>query len=371
MKIETKNIFFYTIASILPAVTLICASGPLIQTLLSVLGYSTTHIYIFSTLLQAANVFTIVLFSRFADKDSIFKRAGAVVLINGISFLFFLPLCLSKNASLIVFILFVGISVVQSIATGLQTVCVYKIPYYTCSAAVYGPVNSIVGIVSSVITLVMGAVVSAASKKFDYEKIMIIAFILSALFMFIAAVSMFKLKNITGKPIEVKEEKPIPLIKIIKEPIFWKLIPANLFRGIAAGTVTVLAAIALDLGYDESVSSAMVSVQSVATLAGCGLFGLLSYKIFPGKFVFAGSLAFLTLPLLLIKNPWLFLGICVIINFGRALVDYGVPSMLIFLVPAEIAGPYNAWRMVLNNGGILIGTAIAAVLPTPVLLVLT
>lgn len=371
MKITTKNNFKHCLASILIAISLTCASGPLVQTLLATLGYSTKYIYIYSTLLQAANVLTIVLFSRFADRETIFKRSGTVVLINGLSFLLFLPLCLSKNSSLTVFLLFVGISFVQSVTTGLHTVCAYKMPYYVFKPEHYGMLSSLVGIISSVITLLMGAAVSVASKKFAYEKIMIVAFITSAAFVIVAAICIFNLKNITNKPIVAKEEKKLSLIKIMKEPIFLRLVPANLFRGIATGTITVLAAVALDLGYDESVSSAMVSVQSVATLAGCGLFGWLSFKIFPNKFIWIGSLTYLTLPLLLIKNQWLFLGLCIVVNFGRAFIDYGVPALLIYLVPAEIAGPYNAWRMVLHNGGTLIGTAIAAVLPTPVLLVVT
>lgn len=371
MKITAQNKIFFSIDGILRTVSLLCASGPLIQTLLSVLGYSTKYIYIYSTLLQAANVITIVLFSRFADKGNLFRRSALVLLVNGASFLLFLPLCLSKNSSLTVFILFVGISFVQQITTGLHTVCAYKIPYYVFKPEEYGRFNSIVGIISSVVSLIMSSLVSLASKKYDYEKIMIVAFIVSAVFVLISAVSTLKLKNITDKPTFTEKENQISLFAIIKEPVFLRLIPAGLFRGIAAGTVTVLAAVALDLGYDESISSAVASVQSAATLIGCALFGWLSYKIFPSKFVWWGSLAFISLPLVFINNPWLFLGVCVILNFGRALVDYGVPSMLIFLVPAEIAGPYNAWRMVLNNGGILIGTAIAAVLPLPVLIVLT
>lgn len=369
MKTGLKNKTFYSFEGIFRSVSLTCASGPLIQTLLSVLGFSTTYIYIFSTIIQAANVISIVLFSRFADKGSIFKRAALVSFVNAVGFLFFLPLCYAKKPSFLVFVLFLLIAVVIAITTGLHTVCAYKIPYYVMRPEEYGRATSLIGIISSVITLLMGAIVSAASKRFEYEYVMIVAFIISAFFVLFSAISVAKLKNITDIPLEVSKENKLSLVKILKEPIFLNLVPANLFRGISAGTITVLATVAIDLGYDESVSAAMVSVQSIATLLGCGIFGWLSYKIFPSKFVWWGSIAFLALPLLLIKNPILFLSICVLVNFGKALVDYGVPAMLIFLVPAEIAGPYNAWRMVLNNGGTLIGTAIAAILPTPALLI--
>jgi Tfp pilus assembly protein PilZ len=48
-----------------------------------------------------------------------------------------------------------------------------------------------------------------------------------------------------------------------------------------------------------------------------------------------------------------------------------VPVVLRFAVPVDIAGPYNAWRMLLHNGGILIATTVAAFIPVEVLLILT
>lgn len=371
MKTESKNNILFLLLSVLKAVSLQCASGPLIQTLLAVLGYSTKYIYIFSTILQAANVLTIVIFSRFADKGSIFKRAGSALLINGITFIFFIPLCFSKSPSSTVFILFVGIAIVQSIALGLQTVCDYKLPYFIMNVKHYGAITSAVGIISSVLTLVMGATVSAVANIFAYEKIMIVAFILSAIMTITSSYCTLRLKNISGKTTEIKKENKLSIIKMFKEPVFLKLMPANMLRGIGAGVTAVMPAVAIDLGYDESVSSAIVSVQSVATLIGCAIFGWLSLKIFPADFVLLGSLLFLPLPLLLIKNSIIFLGIYAIVFFGKNLVDYGVPSMLVYVVPAEISGPYNAWRLVVTNSFTVIGSAIAAILPLGVLLILT
>ncbi len=368
MKAETKNKVLFSAMSVLRAVSLQCASGPLIQTLLAVLGFGTKYIYAFSTVLQAANVLTIVLFSRFADKGNIFKRAGTALLLNGITFVFFIPLCFSKTASPIIFALFMGIAIVQSVTLGLQTVCDYKLPYFIMDVTHYGAVSSVIGITSSVITLTMGAVVSTLSKIFAYEKIMLIAFALSATMVITSGLCTMMLKNISGKATEIKKENKISLIKMFKEPVFLKLLPANTLRGLGAGVTAVMPAIALDLGFDESVSSAIVSVQSVSMLIGCALFGWLSLKIFPANFVLLGSFLFLPIPLLLINNPIVFLGVYAVVFFGKNLVDYGVPSMLVYVVPAEIAGPYNAWRLVITNTSTLIGTALAAVVPIPILL---
>ena len=64
----------------------------------------------------------------------------------------------------------------------------------------------------------------------------------------------------------------------------------------------------------------------------------------------------------------LYLIIYTVIVVGRTLIDYSIPATLLRVVPVEIAGPYHAWRMVLQNAGMLIATSLATVIPVPYLL---
>ena len=149
------------------------------------------------------------------------------------------------------------------------------------------------------------------------------------------------------------------------------MIPANLFRGFGYGTTTVMAAIALDLGYSQSTATSLVSFQSAAMLLGCGLFAL-SIKYMPIRTVcLIGSLTFLLFPLMLVRSEGLFLLLFAVTYFGRTLIDYSVPSLLRLAVPVEIAGPYNAWRMIIHFTGTILATSIAAVIPVWALLILT
>ena len=85
----------------------------------------------------------------------------------------------------------------------------------------------------------------------------------------------------------------------------------------------------------------------------------------------AGSLLFTLLPLMLIESEGFFLLIFSLVYFGRTLVDYAIPSLLRLAVPVELAGPYNAWRMILHFSGTLFATTIAAVIPVWALLAAT
>ena len=74
---------------------------------------------------------------------------------------------------------------------------------------------------------------------------------------------------------------------------------------------------------------------------------------------------------MLIPNKYVFLAVFALVYLGRTLVDYSVPALLRAAFPVQIAGPYNAWRMLLHNGGTLLATTIAAFIPVTWLLILT
>ncbi len=133
----------------------------------------------------------------------------------------------------------------------------------------------------------------------------------------------------------------------------------------------MIAGISLDMGFDQGVSTAVISYQSAAMLLVCGLFAVVNRYISSRCVILIGSLTFLVIPLLLISNASQFLLLFAVVYFGKTLVDYAVPSLLRIVVPVEIAGPYNAWRMNIHTIGILLATTLAALIPVWLLLVLT
>ena len=189
----------------------------------------------------------------------------------------------------------------------------------------------------------------------------------------IAFLSIFFEKSLITSPDEKSDEsdaKKISIIALLRLPIFRGLIAANVMRGFAAGVIGVLATIALDLGHTESLTSAMVSAQSFASLFACGIFALLAKKVSPSLFLLAGGALIFLLPLLPISGSIGYLIVYLFIVFGRTLIDYSVPSLLITSVSANVAGSYHAWRMVLQNAGTLLATFIASYIsPMPLLIV--
>lgn len=374
MKTSDKNKLLYIIAYALRSAALLTATGTLMQTFLTVIGMGPEKIYFHTSAVGAVNVIIILLFAGFSDTNVI-RRSALVQLSGAVLFLFYLPLCMKEQASLFEFILLIAAGCMQSVTTALHTVCDYKLPYFIFKKDEYGGIMAFCGIMYSGISFAVGAVMTALSVKTDYRTLMLFAFIISFIFSAAGAYLTVKLKNIsdtaeTVTPLNISEKKKNSVLSVIKTPVFLKLLPANLLRGFSTGMTLVFAVIAAEnLGYNEQITTACVSVQSVASLIGCALFGVLSKKVSHRVTIFAGSLTFLLMPLIFIpESPVMFLVITGIIIFGRTLIDYAVPSLLLYAVPVETAGPYNACRMILHNGGSLLATSLAAVLPTSLLI---
>ena len=351
---------------------LLACTGPIMQTFLASLGFSSRFIYINTTLVQTANILTSSLCAQWADRGSVIKRSALCEVPHALLYLCYIPLCLWKSPSFTSFALLTGICLLQSACIALYTVCEYKLPYYIYGPKDYGTVLAVSGIVSSLISLGAGIVITRLSQIMDYSELMLWACVISFVMMGISA-----LLHVLQKPINQmhtpmeKSEKTGSSLSVFREPVFYKMIPANLLRGFGYGTTTIMAAVALDLGYDQSVSTALVSFQSGAMLLGCGLFALSIKYISARTVMLAGSVLFTLFPLMLVRNEGLFLILFALTYFGRTLVDYATPSLLRLAVPVEIAGPYNAWRMILHFTGTILATSIAAVIPVWALLALT
>ena len=125
----TKNKIKAIIAYTARTVALICATGTLMQTFLASLGFESSQIYMHSTLLQAANVLTIILASNWANNGSPIKRSAFTTIPIGLLFLCYIPIAIANQATPTSYALLIVIGVVQQIAYGFFTVCEYKTPY--------------------------------------------------------------------------------------------------------------------------------------------------------------------------------------------------------------------------------------------------
>lgn len=368
---KNHNKPFFIIAMGLRTVALLCVTGPIMQTFLASIGFSSQWIYIHTSMVQIVNVLTISLCSTWADRGSVIQRTAFVELPYALLYLLYLPLCLWRSPSLLSFCLLTGICLLQSVCIALWTICEYKLPYYIFTPREYGSMLSVGGIVGGLISLGTGVVITRLSALLSYATLMLAACITSLVLMLVCTALHLGLKPVAGAPQAETGQKKRSQLEIFRYPLFCRMIPANLMRGFGYGTTTIFAAIALDLGFDTGVATALVSAQSVASLLGCALFGVSIAYLPPRWITLAGSLTFCLIPLMRIPNQYVFLTVFALVYLGRTFVDYSVPSILRSAIPVHLAGPFNAWRMLLHNAGSLLATTIAALIPVTWLLMLT
>jgi hypothetical protein len=366
-----KNELLVILGSALRIVALLCATGPIMQAFLASLGFPSRFLYLHSTFTQGANILTIFLCSRWADRGSIIRRSALIQLPHAVLYLCFIPLCLWQSPSLESFLALTGICLLQSVFLALYTVCEYTLPYFIYPPEDTGPLTALCGILASLLSLGSGVIITWLANFLSYPLLMLYACCISSGLMLLNVLATLLMRPMEGITFAAKEQKRLPLKTVICHPIFYKLAGANLLRGFSFGVTTVMAAVALDLGFREGTLTALVSFQSAAGLIGCTAYGLLSRPVSSRKLIFWGSLGFLAVPFMLLPGEWLFFGAFTVMMIGRTIVDYAVPTAVRFAVPVELAGPYNALRMLLHNGGTLLATTLAAFLPVSILLILT
>lgn len=373
MEQKNHNELFFIVAMGLRTVALLCVTGPIMQTFLASIGFSSQWIYIHTSIVQAVNIITISLCSTWADHGNVIKRTAFVELPYALLYLLYIPFCLWKSPSVLSFCMLTGICLLQSVCIALWTVCEYKLPYYIFEPKAYGYALSIGGIVGGLISLGTGVLISRLSSILSYATLMLSASIASLVMMLICASLHLGLKCISSTSFASVDTtaKNTNQFAVLRYSTFRRMIPANLMRGFGYGTTTIFAAIALDLGFDQGVSTALVSAQSIAALAGCALVGFSLSFVSPRFVTLAGSLTFALIPLMMVPNQHMFLAVFTLVHLGRTLVDYSVPAILRTAIPVQIAGPFNACRMLLHNAGTLLATTIAAFIPVSWLLALT
>lgn len=370
-----RNILLHILTKLIESVAYAVATGTLIQVFLNSLGFSASQIYLHSTINQAVQIAVILTCSKVSDRGNIFRRFGMLIMAQGATFLFYLPMCIRAQADLSAYLLLLGIGVVNMVAATMGGLITYKLPYLIFRVEDYGAVTATCGILSSGISIGMGILMSSLSGRYTYKVIMPWVFSIAAGLLLLSGFLRMYYRPLID-PATVQDNRPRKkadfgaVWQVIRQPLFYQLAIPNLFRGFACGISGVLAVVAsADLGYSEQITTAMVSVLAAANMVGYMLFGVLSRRMCPRHTVFFSGLSLLCLPLLLIPGrPILFLCLFGVLTVGHQIEMEAVPALLLRAIPGKVASTYNAYRLILTYGGSLLATSLASFLPSTVML---
>lgn len=371
-KIISRNKAVFLAGQIITSVAAFAITGAIYQTFLSMIGFSSKLLYVQTTVIQAVNIAVILIGSCVIPPSKSIRGYILATAVYAALFLFYLPLC--RNDVISVVYLF-AISVLQAVTTGIRTTIVYNLPYLLFPDKDYGVIMSAAGTVSSVLTLIMSKAINVMLASIPYITLIRYFFVIVSILCMVEATLYLLTKSI----ISVGETGSVPenrmkqgLLNVIKNPMFYKLAVPNLLRGFAYGVIDMMAIVALSLGYDENTTVRMVSVMSAANLVILGItFVLFKRQVQPRLLILGGSICFIILGGVFIHDGNVFLAVYALVYAGRTCIDYGVPVMMRNIVPLEIATSYNALRMILHTGGIMIAGVVASMISTKTLIIVT
>lgn len=371
LKTVRANEIKYVVSAALNTAAGVCGGGTLLQTFLGEIGL-TDQIYLHATILQIVTTTATMVFSRAGGdgRTNVLRRCAVLSLPIAALYLLYVPLCVFPVPTVKAFLAALAVGVVQSLITAARTVVEFRVPYRAFPLSDYGAVSAVSGIAGSVTSMGIGALFTRLASAHPYLALMAWAFPAAAVLTLCGAVLTLSLKPVEDARDQVARNRTkISFRTLIRTPVFYVFLIPNLFRGVTAGVVGVLAAVALQMGRTAALTTAMVTAASAAGLGACLIYAVSAKRVPSRIAVFLGSVLLCLLPALYYAPSGRFLWIYVFVIAGRTFVDYGVPAALIRVVPDEIAGPFNAWRMVLHTGGSVLGTFLAGHVPIPALLI--
>lgn len=360
-KIFTKNFFIFFAISAFYNIALLFMQDSIIQTFLRHYGVSNRLLGIYTTLLNIVNVSAMMFSSQLSNKS---KNAATTImkacLTMAISFFGFLPICLStgKLSAGVVFAIALSVGIVQFLANAVRDVFAYKLPYQIIDMRDYPILVSVNGIIYGVACIVASAIFAWFLEIYKYEHVMAASFTAAAIFMLFAALlnSRYKLTFTPEEKSENGEVRSLTIKELLLLPEFKSLIIPNFLRGIATGTVSMIAVMALNLGYTATDTAYLATLRSAAGIIGSLLFALIGGKINSRFICFGGAIVMLVMPMLALPTKWVFFAVYLIVYVAKMMVDYAVPTIIYRVTPYEIAGSYHAWRLLIMNAGTALGT---------------
>lgn len=348
----TKNIIYMATKDGALTAAMPMVNGSLIQLFLTNRHVSAYYVGLFSTLVSIITVVGMMLCSYLSEKlPKPLKQYQWLYFLQMAVYLAMIPIGYFTMSPMALFLVLSLVACAITFLSSWSGILGYKIPYMTIPFDAYGTytaasgaVTGIVGVASS---FAFSAIINAGIGGNPYLVCICISFVLM-LVAWYCTHRMQPVNDVYDAPshntMTVRK-----LLEVFRMPLFRKFLVPNTLRGITIGITNSIALIALYMGLTEGQASMLPIICALGYVLSSFLFHFLS-KYMPLPVVaIIGSLLVLAMISLPHDKPTVFLVVFLVAYVGRVLVDYAIPVMLIRVVPADIAGIYNAGRNILLN----------------------
>lgn len=327
-------------------------NGSLIQLFLTNRNVSAYYVGLFSTLVSIITVVGMILCSYLSEKlPKPLKQYQWLYFLQMAVYLAMIPIAYFTMTPMALFFILSLIACSITFLSSWSGILGYKIPYMTIPFESYGTYTAVSGAVTGIVGVASSFAFSAVINRNLAGNPYLVCIGISCILMLAAWYCTYRMTPV-NKVYDVPSHNAMSIKKLLavfQMPLFKKFLVPNTLRGITIGITNSIALIALYMGLTEGQASMLPIICALGYVLASLLFHFLS-KYMPLPVVaIIGSLLVFALISLPHNNSTVFLTVFLIAYVGRVLVDYAIPVMLIRVVPAEIAGIYNAGRNILLN----------------------
>ncbi len=350
MKNENK----YYIEFALWTVILLFITGGITQTFFSEMGLSPSQISFISSLINIAQIF-IMIFNVFVS-DMIKNLKKTIAFLKSSPILFFamlLPFCFIKSINTnIFFCCAIFASCIFNLFLGFYNVLSYRFVYQITDIKNYATLTNVSTIISSIITVLLSAVITYLSARFPFRYIATTFFILSIVFSLITSLTVNSMKIISD---DSKNQQPdkFDFSILLKREFTYFYLP-NFLRGCANGIITVMSVICIKNITDApAVLSSLVTVYYFASILASFLYQFMVKKIKTATiYVLSSILLFIVLPFSLLgKSLPIFIILYAISIIFYIIVSSSNPVYFSEIIDYKEIGRYTSVRLIIMTLG--------------------
>lgn len=371
----TNSTKYQIVSALMPTVSLF-ASGSYIQTFLSESEISLSAISTFTSALSLVQIIVMIINIFAVDRIKNVLRFQKVLMIGCfIGCAALVPACLAHEINGKLFGYIVAVCLVVNAVMGLYNVLSFKMAYHVVNMDEYSAITNNISIVSGILAIIIGMIISQLAYVTDFSNIMIGGFVICMLFCLLSAFFTASMKPNTGYR-EEKNKGRFSFTLLKKREFTYFYIP-NLIRGLSMSAVNVMPLIFVkSISSNSAAISMLVNIMSISTIAGCILYRLIVKKVKTVTVYFVSSVAiFLFMPALLLGYS---IAVFYVFYFFLGLF-YNINAVAAAVYPAEYVeydhiGTYTSVRLIILTigqaaGAYIIGIVINSIPSLAILLV--
>ena len=365
---ERRNLFWLTLASLLNGAGATLYGGELWNGFLSRTGFDVQQIGLIASAVGFASSLGLIGFMGLADRIQKRVRTYAMlVAVTALAPLLTVGLAHIPRVAFPLSAFFVAITVIgvgQSLVISVPIMLDYPIWARSISPGVRGKLFGITTVAYGFLGIGIGWLSANVLKNVSYPTGYAWCFMAAAVMITLRATAYSRNRELPELAVDGASRSAFPMtaiVDVLKLKEFQWLAGPHVVRGLAVSVLGLTLPTAIEkLGMPDYISGYAASTTTAATVLGGTAVGLLADRLGPAittllaDVLYAAGMA----TVVMYPNPWLFLILYFVMQFGRNIEDNSVPLGCIQTVPTEHLGAFSAARLMVLNGSSAAGAAL-------------